>query len=64
MLFGFWITILLGHAKVNHENKIGCVGSWPPDQKVIWFDISVYQVVFVQRFYPIQLKFKKGVSIQ
>jgi hypothetical protein len=64
MLFGFWVTVLLGHAKVNHKDEIGCVGSWPSDQKVVRFDISVYQVVFVQRFYPIQLKFKKGVSIQ
>ena len=47
MLFGFGIAILLSHAKVNHVNDIGSLGSRPSNEEVVGLDIAVDEVLFV-----------------
>jgi hypothetical protein len=41
VLLGLGITVLLGHAEIDHVNDIGGLGGRPADKKVVWFDISV-----------------------
>lgn len=55
MLLGFWITIQFRHSVINHEHHIGIFGSWTTNEKVIWFDISVNQVSFMDTLYTIDL---------
>lgn len=55
MLFRFRVPVLLGHSKVNNVNNISRFGIWSADQEVIWFDISIDQVLLVYRLYSGQL---------
>jgi hypothetical protein len=56
VLLGLWITILLGHAKVDDVNRIGRLCIWPPDQKIVGLDIAIDEVLFMYRLDPRQLK--------
>lgn len=47
MLLGLGITVLLGHAKVDHVHQIGVFGVGPSNQKVVGLNISVDQVLLV-----------------
>lgn len=47
MLLRFRIPILLGHSKVNDVNYIGGLRVRATDEEVVWFDITVDQVLFV-----------------
>lgn len=49
MLFRFGIAVLLGHAEINDVNHIGSFRVWSTDQEVIGFNVSVDQVLFVDR---------------
>lgn len=47
MLLGLWVTVLFGHAKINNVNDIGGFTSGSSNQEVVWFDISVDQVLLM-----------------
>lgn len=47
MLLGLWVAVLFGHAEINDVNDIGCFTSWTSNKEVVWFDISVDQVLFM-----------------
>lgn len=47
VLLGLWVAVLFGHAKINNVNDIGCFTPRPSDKEVVWFDISVDQVLFM-----------------
>lgn len=55
MLFGLWVAVLLGHAKVDHMDQVGVFGVGLSSQKVVWLDITVDQVLFVDCLHPRQL---------
>lgn len=47
VLLGLWVAVLLGHAEVNGVDDISRLGAWSADQKVIWLDIPVDEVLLV-----------------
>ena len=47
VLLGLWVAVLLGHAEVNGVDDIGRLRAWSADQKVVWLDISVDEVLLV-----------------
>lgn len=47
MLLRLGIAILLGHPEIDYMNSIGSLCSWPSYQKVVWLDIAVDEVLFV-----------------
>lgn len=47
MLLGLGITILLGHAKVDHVHQIGVLGVGSSNQKVVGLNISIDQVLLM-----------------
>ena len=47
MLLGLWVAVLLGHAEINNVNNVGCFTSGTSNEEVVWFDISVDQVLFM-----------------
>jgi hypothetical protein len=47
MLFGFWVSVLFGHAKINDVNDVGRFGVRSTNQEIIGFDVAVYEVLFV-----------------
>ena len=62
VLFGFWVTVVLGHAKVwrrvswgrelkglltDDMDGVGSLGSWDTDQEVIRFDVAINEGLVV-----------------
>ena len=55
VLFCLWIPILFRHAKVNHKHLVGYVGIRTTDKKVIWLDISIDEITFMNALYSTDL---------
>lgn len=49
MLLGFWISVLFRHAEVYNVNNICCFRIWSANEKVVGFDVSIDQVLLVDR---------------
>lgn len=49
MLLGLWITILLGHAKVDDMDNVGGLGIRAADEEVVGLDVTVDQIFLVDR---------------
>jgi hypothetical protein len=49
VLLGLGITVLLGHTEINHVNDIGGFGPGPANKEVVRLDISVDEVLLVNR---------------
>jgi hypothetical protein len=49
VLLGLGVTVLLGHTEINHVNDIGGLGSGASNKEVVRFDISVDEVLLVDR---------------
>lgn len=47
MLLGLWVTVLLGHAKINDMNNIGSFGAWSANEEIVGLDIAVNEVLLV-----------------
>jgi hypothetical protein len=47
VLFGLWVAVLLGHAKVDNVNDIGSFGAWSANEEVVRLDIAVNEVLLV-----------------
>lgn len=47
MLLSLWVTVLFGHAEIYNVNDIGCFSSRASNKEVVWFNISVDQVLFM-----------------
>jgi len=47
MLFGFWVSVLFGHAKINDVNDVGRFGVRSTNQEIIRFDVAVNEVLFM-----------------
>jgi hypothetical protein len=47
VLFGFGVSVLFGHAKINDVNDVGRFGVWSTYQEIIGFDVAVDEVLFV-----------------
>ena len=47
MLLRLRVTILFGHAKVNHVNDIGSFGPWSSNEEIVWFDVTIDEVFLV-----------------
>lgn len=47
MLLCFRISILLGHAKVDKENIVSGLSAGLADQKVVWLNIAVNEIMVV-----------------
>jgi hypothetical protein len=56
VLLSFGITVILRHSKVNDVYHIGRFGPWSADEEIVWFDISVDQILLVNRLNPRQLE--------
>jgi len=55
VLFRLRVTVLFGHAKVNHVNNIGRLCSWSSDEEVVWFDVTVDEILLVDGLYARKL---------
>lgn len=49
MLLCLRISVLLGHAEVDHVNNIGGFGVGSSDQEVVGFNVAVDQILLVYR---------------
>lgn len=49
MLFGLRVSVLFRHSKIDDMDDIGCFAVRPTDQEVIWLDIAVDEIFFVNR---------------
>lgn len=49
VLLGLGVAVLLGHAKIDHVDDIGCLGTRSSNQEVVRLDITVDEVLFVYR---------------
>lgn len=47
MLLGLWISVLFRHAKIDHMDDISRLAVRPADEKIIWLDITVDEIFFV-----------------
>lgn len=47
VLLCLWIPILLCHAKINHKHLVGNIRIRSTDKKVVWLDISVDEITFM-----------------
>ena len=47
VLLGFWVAILLCHAKVDDVDKVCVFSAWSANKKIVGLDISIDQVLFV-----------------
>ena len=55
MLFRFWVSVLFRHTKVDYVNEVGGFCTWSSDEEVIWFDVSVDEVLVVDGLHTGQL---------
>ena len=55
MLLRLGIPVLLGHAKIDHENGIGRLRRRSADEEVVRLDVPVNQVLLVYRLYTREL---------
>lgn len=55
MLLCLRISVLLGHTKVDQENIVGGLSAWLADQKVVWLDITVNEIMVVNGLNTSQL---------
>ena len=56
MLLCLRVSILFGHTKVHHMYHIRRLRAWSPDKEIIWFDVSVYEVLFMYCLYSGKLE--------
>lgn len=49
------IAVLFGHTKVDDMDGVSALGAWATDEEIVWLDISVDQVLFVNSLHPRQL---------
>jgi len=56
VLLGLRIPILLGHAKVDNVDDIGGFGARAPNEEIVRLDVSVDQVLLVDRLNPGELQ--------
>lgn len=47
MLLSFGVAVLLGHAKVDDVHEVGALGHGTTDEKVVWLDVTVDEVLLV-----------------
>jgi len=55
VLLGFGISVLFCHAEIDHVDDIGSFRIWPSNQEVIWFDVSINQILLVNCLHSRQL---------
>lgn len=49
MLFSFGVSVLFRHAKIDNMNDICSFGIRSTDEEVVWFDVAIDEVLFVDR---------------
>jgi hypothetical protein len=47
VLLCLWVPVLLGHSEIDDMDDVGAFRARTPDQEIVWLDISVYKVLFV-----------------
>lgn len=63
MLLCLGISVLLCHAKVNEIHHVGMGCARSANEEIVWFDVSVDQVVLMNAFYSCNLSIP-STSIQ
>lgn len=56
VFFGLRVYVLFGQTKVNDVDGVLPLASWPPNQKVFWLHISIYQTLGVDILHPCYLE--------
>ena len=56
MLLRLGISVLLGHAKIDDMDNIGRLSIRPSNEKVVWLDITVDEVLLVNCLNSRELK--------
>lgn len=51
MLLRLWISVLLGHTKIDYVYDVGSLGHGSTDEEVVWLDVSVDEVLLVNGLY-------------
>jgi hypothetical protein len=47
VLFRLWVTVLLGHTKIDHMDDTSSLGSRSANKEVVWLDVAVDQILLV-----------------
>lgn len=47
MLFCFGVSVLFRHAKIDNMNDICGFGIGSTDKEIVWFDVAIDQILFV-----------------
>lgn len=63
VFFGLGVDVLFGQTKVNDVDGVLPLASWPPNQEVLWFHISVYQTLSMDVLHPRYLAAKQKDQI-
>lgn len=56
MLLRLGIAVLLRHSKIHNMDNIGCLGAGASNQEVVRLDITVNEVLLVNRLYSGKLE--------
>ena len=51
MLLRLWVSILLRHTKIHHVNNVLGLRIRATNEKIVRFDVAVYQVLFMDSLY-------------
>ena len=51
MLLCLGVSILLSHTEIDNVNYISSLRPWSPDQEIVWFDVAIDEVLFVDGLY-------------
>lgn len=55
MLFRLGVTVLFSHAKIDYVNDIRGLCTWSTNEKIVWFDVTVDEILLVNCLYSRQL---------
>lgn len=52
MLLGLRIAVLLCHTEVDDVDHVCCLGVRSANKEVVWFYVSIYEVLLMNSLYP------------
>lgn len=56
VFFGLRVYVFFGKPEVDNMNGVLPLRPWPPHQKILWLDVSIYQAPCVNILHPCYLK--------
>jgi len=56
MLLSLRVSVLLGHTEVDNVDDICCFGVGSANEEVVWFDVSINEILLVDRLHSRKLE--------